>query len=72
MSKGYLKITEIILGYFKEYTKIVYIIDLRYPIVNLKYERIVPDFSNQYSGFVVEANKRLPVPKMKELAQFFY
>ena len=45
-----------------------YVIDPRDPILNAKYETVVPDFGNQYSDFVEETDLRLPTPLMKELS----
>ena len=44
--EGHLKRAEKILGYLKKYKKRGYIIDPRDPVVNIKYEKIVPDFGN--------------------------
>ena len=66
--EGHLKRAEKIFGYLKKYTKRGYIIDPRDPIVNIKYEKVIPDFGNQYSDFKEEKDERLPVPLMKELA----
>ena len=52
----------------KKYTKRGYIIGPRDPIFNIKYEKVVPDFGNQYSDFVEEEDRRLPTLIMKELA----
>jgi len=66
--KGHLKRAEKIFGYLKKYKKRGYIIDPRDPIVNIKYDKVVPDFGNQYSDFVEDEDPRLPLPLMKELA----
>ena len=66
--EGHLKRAEKILGYLKKYKKRGYIIDPRDPVVNIKYEKIVPDFGNQYSDFIEDEDTRLPPPLMKELS----
>ena len=45
-----------------------YIVDPRDPIVNINYEKVIPDFGNQYSDFSEDEDVRLPEPLMKELA----
>ena len=65
--EGHLKRAIKIFGYLKKYTKRGYVIDPREPIVNLKYEKLVPDFGNQYSDFIEDEDTRLPKAKMKEL-----
>ena len=66
--EGHLDRTKKILGYLKKYMKRGYVIDPRDPILNAKYETVVPDFGNQYSDFVEETDLRLPTPLMKELS----
>ena len=66
--EGYLKRSEKIFGCLKKYKKGGYIVDAREPIVNIKYEKVVPDFGNQYSDFIEDQDTRLPPPIMKELA----
>ena len=56
-----------IFGYLKKYTKKGFIIDPRSPVTNLNFERVEPDFGNQYSDFVEEVDPSLPMPLMKEL-----
>ena len=66
--EGHLERTKKILGYLKKYTKRGYIIDPRDPILNVKYNTIIPDFGNQYSDFKEEVDPRIPEPLMKELS----
>ena len=66
--EGHLERANKILGYLKKYRKRGYIIDPRDPIVNIKYEKIIPDFGNQYSDFIEDEDSRLPTPLMKELS----
>ena len=37
--------------------------------MNVKYEKIIPDFGNQYSDFEEEKDPRIPEPLMKEIPQ---
>jgi hypothetical protein len=65
--EGHLKRSIKILGYLKKYPKRGYIVDPRPPVVNVKYEKIEPDFGNQYTDFKEDEDDRLPTPKMSEL-----
>ena len=66
--EGHLRRTEKILGYLKKYPKRGYVVDPRNPILNVKYETVIPDFGNQYSDFVEDEDDRLPKPLMNELS----
>ena len=56
-----------ILGYMKKYPGKGYTVDPRAPILNYKYEKLEPDFGNQYADFVEELDDKLPMQKMEEL-----
>lgn len=56
-----------ILGYLKKYPSKGYTVDPRAPILNYPYEKLEPDFGNQYADFVEDMDDKLPSPKMEEL-----
>ena len=62
--EGHLLRAQKIFGYLKKCNNRGYIIDPREPIVNIKYDKVTPDFGNQYSDFI-EDDERLPIPLMK-------
>ena len=64
--EGHMKRALRILGYLKKYPKKGYIIDPRAPIENINYEKVQPDFGNQYD-FKEEIDEKLPESKMREL-----
>ena len=65
--EGHLNRAYKIFGYLKKYPKRGYVINPQEPILNMKYEDLVPDFGNQYKDFVEEEDKKVPESKMKEL-----
>ena len=55
-----------ILGYLKKYPKKGYVIDPRPPINSIEYDKIIPDFGNQYDMEEL-IDEKTPTPMMKEL-----
>ena len=54
-----------ILGYLKKYPKKGYVIDPRPPINSIEYDKIIPDFGNQYN-MEESIDEKTPTPMMKE------
>ena len=65
--EGHLKRAIKILGYLKKFPTRGYIVDPSPPEVNIKYDKIVPDFGNQYQDFSEEIDGSLPIPLFPEL-----
>ena len=70
--EGHLSRAIRILGYLKKYPSRGYKIDPREPPINGEFDRIVPDFGNQYSDFEEEKDPKLPKAIMKELPITIY
>ena len=63
--EGHIKRAVKILGYLKMYPSKGYLINPKDPEIKVEYNKVTPDFGNQYVDFKEDVKPRLPEPRLK-------